>query len=118
MPFSPFDDRPFRGMTKVATTYGVLLVGNLAAWGWAWIAFADRPALLGIALFAYVFGLRHAFDADHIAAIDNVVRKLMQQGTACRRFLLLAWPLHHGRACLRSDRRNDNRSAGPPRCLA
>ena len=82
MPFNPFDDRPFRGMTKVATTYGVLLVGNLAAWGWAWIALADRPALLGIALLAYVFGLRHAFDADHIAAIDNVVRKLMQQDKA------------------------------------
>jgi nickel/cobalt transporter (NiCoT) family protein len=31
-------------------------------------------------LLAYVFGLRHAFDADHIAAIDNVVRKLMQEG--------------------------------------
>ena len=82
MPFSPFDDRPFRGMTKVATTYGVLLVGNLAAWAWAWIAFADRPALLGTAFLAYVFGLRHAFDADHIAAIDNVVRKLMQEGKA------------------------------------
>ena len=67
-------------MTKVATTYGVLLVGNLAAWGWAWIAFADRPALLGTAFLAYVFGLRHAFDADHIAAIDNVIRKLMQEG--------------------------------------
>lgn len=28
---------------------------------------------------AYVFGLRHAFDPDHIAAIDNVARKLIQQ---------------------------------------
>ena len=46
------------------------------------IAFADRPALLGIAFLAYLFGLRHAFDADHIAAIDNVVRKLMQQDKA------------------------------------
>jgi high-affinity nickel-transport protein len=35
---------------------------------------------MGTALLAYVFGLRHAFDADHIAAIDNVVRKLMQEG--------------------------------------
>jgi high-affinity nickel-transport protein len=42
--------------------------------------FSDRPALLGTALLAWVFGLRHAVDADHIAAIDNVVRKLMQQG--------------------------------------
>jgi high-affinity nickel-transport protein len=40
----------------------------------------DRPLLLGTALLAYTFGLRHAVDADHIAAIDNVTRKLMQQG--------------------------------------
>ena len=36
--------------------------------------------LLGTAVLAYSFGLRHAFDADHIAAIDNVTRKLMQEG--------------------------------------
>ena len=35
---------------------------------------------MGTALLAYTFGLRHAVDADHIAAIDNVTRKLMQQG--------------------------------------
>ena len=39
-----------------------------------------HPALLGTALLAYGFGLRHAVDADHIAAIDNVTRKLMQEG--------------------------------------
>jgi nickel/cobalt transporter (NiCoT) family protein len=82
MPLNPFDDQPARGRTKMAMTYILLLAGNLAAWLWAWIAFADRPALLGIAFLAYVFGLRHAFDADHIAAIDNVVRKLMQYGRA------------------------------------
>jgi high-affinity nickel-transport protein len=82
MPPNPFDDAPARATAKVALTYAVLLSGNLAAWVWAWVAFADRPALLGIALLAYVFGLRHAFDADHIAAIDNVVRKLMQEGKA------------------------------------
>jgi high-affinity nickel-transport protein len=60
--------------------YAVLVLANLAAWVWAWMAFSSRPALLGTALLAYVFGLRHAVDADHIAAIDNVVRKLMQQG--------------------------------------
>jgi nickel/cobalt transporter (NiCoT) family protein len=80
MPPNPFDDRPSRTSAKLAMTYGLLLAGNLAAWLWTWRAFADRPVLLGIALLAYVFGLRHAFDADHIAAIDNVVRKLMQQG--------------------------------------
>jgi high-affinity nickel-transport protein len=35
---------------------------------------------VGIGLTAYVLGLRHAFDADHISAIDNTTRKLMAQG--------------------------------------
>jgi high-affinity nickel-transport protein len=82
MPPNPFDDQPSRARTKVAITYVLQLAGNLGAWAWALIAFGDRPALLGIAFLAYLFGLRHAFDADHIAAIDNVVRKLMQQGKA------------------------------------
>lgn len=58
----------------------VLLLGNGGAWLWAWSAFADSPTLLSTALLAYVFGLRHAVDPDHIAAIDNVTRKLMQAG--------------------------------------
>jgi high-affinity nickel-transport protein len=36
--------------------------------------------LAGLGLVAYVFGLRHGLDADHIAAIDNTTRKLMQDG--------------------------------------
>ncbi|GGI99300.1 nickel/cobalt efflux system [Alicyclobacillus cellulosilyticus] len=39
-----------------------------------------RPALWGLGALAYAFGLRHAFDADHIAAIDNTVRKLLEEG--------------------------------------
>jgi high-affinity nickel-transport protein len=58
----------------------LLIAFNLAAWGWAFIAFHRFPVLLGTAFLAYSFGLRHAVDADHIAAIDNVTRKLMQQG--------------------------------------
>jgi high-affinity nickel-transport protein len=77
-----FDDRPARLKTKVTATIALLVAANLAGWGWAWAAFADRPALLGTAFLAWLFGLRHAFDADHIAAIDNVVRKLMQAGRA------------------------------------
>ena len=57
--------------------FGALIAANAAAWLWAWTAFADRPALLGTAFLAWVFGLRHAFDADHIAAIDNVVRQML-----------------------------------------
>jgi nickel/cobalt transporter (NiCoT) family protein len=68
------------GLRGSASLYGGLIAANVAAWSWAWAAFRDRPALLGIALLAWVFGLRHAVDADHIAAIDNVVRKLMQDG--------------------------------------
>src|SRR5690349_12057206 len=39
-----------------------------------------NPALAGLGSLAYTFGLRHAFDADHIAAIDNTTRKLLQDG--------------------------------------
>src|SRR4029078_7522819 len=41
---------------------------------------SDKPVLVGLGTLAYTFGLRHAFDADHIAAIDNTTRKLRQQG--------------------------------------
>lgn len=60
--------------------FGGLVLANVTAWAWAFALFADRPAMMAIALVAWVFGLRHAVDADHIAAIDNVVRKLMQGG--------------------------------------
>jgi len=60
--------------------YAVLAAGNLAAWAAALLVFRDRPVLLGTAFLAYSFGLRHAVDADHIAAIDNITRKLMQEG--------------------------------------
>src|SRR3984957_5924246 len=60
--------------------YGWLVAANLAAWAWAFLIFHGQPLLLGTALLAYGFGLRHAVDADHIAAIDNVTRKLMQEG--------------------------------------
>jgi nickel/cobalt transporter (NiCoT) family protein len=79
---NPFDDARAAVRTKATTTFVLLVAANLAAWLWAWTAFAERPALLGTAFLAYMFGLRHAFDADHIAAIDNVVRKLMQDGKA------------------------------------
>jgi high-affinity nickel-transport protein len=64
----------------VCGIYTVLAAANVFAWVWATAEFANRPALLGTALLAYIFGLRHAVDADHIATIDNVVRKLMQEG--------------------------------------
>jgi high-affinity nickel-transport protein len=65
---------------RIAAIYGLLAVFNLAAWAWAFIAFHGQPVLLGTAFLAYGFGLRHAVDADHIAAIDNATRKLIQEG--------------------------------------
>ncbi|WP_439865007.1 HoxN/HupN/NixA family nickel/cobalt transporter [Pseudomonas antarctica] len=64
---------------KLLGIYGVLIALNVGAWLWALAAFHDHPILLGTALLAYSFGLRHAVDADHIAAIDNATRKLMQE---------------------------------------
>ncbi|MFM0047713.1 HoxN/HupN/NixA family nickel/cobalt transporter [Paraburkholderia sediminicola] len=65
---------------RLITLYTVLIAANLGTWAWALIAFRHYPLLLGTALLAYGFGLRHAVDADHIAAIDAVTRKLMQTG--------------------------------------
>ena len=75
-----FDDASGNVRGKVAGIYGILLLFNVAAWLWALVAFRHYPVLLGTALLAYSLGLRHAVDADHIAAIDNVTRKLMQEG--------------------------------------
>src|SRR5471030_2487018 len=71
---------PARFGRKLVGVYALLIAANIASWAWALIAFRDFPVLLGTAALAYSFGLRHAFDADHIAAIDNVTRKLMQEG--------------------------------------
>lgn len=83
MPFSLsalFNDGVDDLRGKIAAIYALLLAFNFAAWLWAILAFHRFPVLLGTALLAYSFGLRHAVDADHIAAIDNVTRKLMQAG--------------------------------------
>src|ERR1700734_1899690 len=74
------NDEPGTIRSRVIALYGLLGAFNLAAWCWAFVAFHRFPVLLGTAFLAYSFGLRHAVDADHIAAIDNVTRKLMQQG--------------------------------------
>ena len=65
---------------KIAGLYCILVAANVLVWIWALVAFHDYPVLIGTAFLAYTFGLRHAVDADHIAAIDNVTRKLMQEG--------------------------------------
>ena len=75
-----FDDEAEAPKVKTAILYVVLLVTNVVSWLAAFVQFRDQPVLLGSAFLAYTFGLRHAVDPDHIAAIDNVTRKLMQEG--------------------------------------
>lgn len=72
------DNSNVRG--RVIGLYALLAVFNIGAWIWAYVAFRGYPLLMGTSLLAYTLGLRHAVDADHIAAIDNVTRKLMQAG--------------------------------------
>src|SRR3984957_6954101 len=72
------------GMTSIKTRlialYTMLVCGNMAVWIWAFVLFSGDSVKLGTALLAYSLGMRHAVDADHIAAIDNVTRKLIQDG--------------------------------------
>ncbi|HXD48615.1 MAG TPA: HoxN/HupN/NixA family nickel/cobalt transporter [Gemmatimonadaceae bacterium] len=72
--------RTANGRAPVVLLFILLGVANAAAWIWAAIAFRHYPVLLGTAMLAYGLGLRHAIDADHIAAIDNVTRKLVADG--------------------------------------
>ncbi|ASV56596.1 HoxN,HupN,NixA family nickel-cobalt transporter [Lelliottia jeotgali] len=58
----------------------ILLAANVLAWAWAWHTFSGSTTLMAASLLAWCYGLRHAVDADHIAAIDTVTRKMMQQG--------------------------------------
>jgi nickel/cobalt transporter (NiCoT) family protein len=73
-------DGPANLRGRLIALYALLTIANLVVWAWALYTFRHHPVMLGTALLAYSFGLRHAVDADHIAAIDNVTRKLMQEG--------------------------------------
>ncbi len=80
-PFSMFRrSSPHELRTRLVGLYAVLIAANVGAWAWALVAFRHYPLLIGTGLLAYGLGLRHAIDADHIAAIDNVTRKLMADG--------------------------------------
>lgn len=60
--------------------YGVIALLHLLGCGLFFYYSARYPALIGLGFAAYMFGLRHAFDADHIAAVDDTVRYLLQKG--------------------------------------
>jgi high-affinity nickel-transport protein len=75
-----FNDSSTDLRKKIIGIYILLIAFNVIAWAVALLGFSVQyPALLGTALLAYTFGLRHSVDADHISAIDNVTRKLMQE---------------------------------------
>ena len=65
---------------KGAAVIGGAMLFNLLVIGTALVTFQHSPAALSVALLAYLIGLRHAVDADHIAAIDNATRKLSNEG--------------------------------------
>ena len=74
------EDGPGSLRRRVIGIYCFLFLFNAGSWIWAVMAFHGHPVLLGTAFLAYSLGLRHAVDADHIAAIDNVTRKMMHAG--------------------------------------
>ncbi len=76
----PGSARAKRSRGRIVGLYVILFAGNVLAWALAFLTFHAHPVLLGTCLLAYTLGLRHAVDADHIAAIDNVTRKLLQEG--------------------------------------
>ncbi|KWH23437.1 nickel transporter [Burkholderia cepacia] len=71
---------PTPALRRLLILYAGLIAANAAVWLWALAVLRDHPLLLGTAAIAYGLGLRHAVDADHIAAIDVATRKLMQDG--------------------------------------
>jgi nickel/cobalt transporter (NiCoT) family protein len=76
--------RPHRSAStglRLTGLFGAVALLHLLGWGSMLLLVAPRyPIMLGLGGLAYTFGLRHAFDADHISAIDNTTRKLLQDG--------------------------------------
>ena len=66
---------------RLGAMYGVIAGLHIAGWG-IFLTYGSRlgPLYAGAGTLAYSFGLRHAFDADHISAIDDTTRFLMQRG--------------------------------------
>ena len=74
------DGLPAEQRRNLLRLYAALLVFNAILWGVTLLVSVHFSFILGLALLAYTFGLRHGVDADHIAAIDNVTRKLVRDG--------------------------------------
>ena len=97
MSTSPDHSRPWSARMGAALTgpewrrLGAMaaVITGLHVIGWVTLVFVvapqhfslgDKALGVGVGLTAYTLGMRHAFDADHIAAIDNTTRKLMDDG--------------------------------------
>src|SRR3979490_2323346 len=65
---------------RLVLFYAAIVLMHVVGWGLLLSIAPQYPALVGLGGLAYSFGLRHAFDADHISAIDNTTRKLLQDG--------------------------------------
>ncbi len=66
---------------RLTGLFGSVALLHVVGWGMMLLLVAPSyPVMLGLGGLAYAFGLRHAFDADHISAIDNTTRKLLQEG--------------------------------------
>ena len=86
----PFAQPTFRGnrtpsfsaaeWRRLAGFYGVIATLHLTGWGLYLHYVHLFPQLVGLGFAAYLFGLRHAFDPDHIAAVDDTVRLMLQRG--------------------------------------
>ena len=66
--------------TRVLVIYLVLAAATILGVGASVTVGRASVVLAGLVIVAFVFGLRHGMDADHISAIDNVTRKLIQEG--------------------------------------
>jgi len=77
-PMSGHLDR--RGRRRLLGFGAAVIVLHVVGWGLFLVYVGRYPALAGLGTLAYTFGLRHAFDIDHIAAIDNTTRKLLSEG--------------------------------------
>ena len=72
-----------REWRHVGGMMGTILTLHVLGWGIFIVAILPQHYKLlglGVGVTAYTLGMRHAFDADHIAAIDNTTRKLMAEG--------------------------------------
>jgi len=65
---------------RLGGLYGFIAFLHILGWGLFIVYSTHYPTLAGLGVVAYLFGLRHAFDADHISAVDDTIRYMLQKG--------------------------------------